>query len=327
MAAYRRTQEIEHEIGPDGRFSLAVTSADVRLISRAGGSVHVSATFEVHAGSDAEADKLFDAYQMRVDAGQGMLAVADRNDNNRGFGPISRFFGADTVELTDVEVQAPPDSHVEVRVVSGDVQGTGFVGDQRFRSVSGDLRLVESGGELDIDSVSGDVLLRAVGPISLKVNNVSGDLSSEAPLYRHLRAQSVSGDISLDGSFDPGSSHTIDTVSGDCRLALVGEATVAVRGLSSDVHSSLPHRLEGSSDRRRLIVGGGATAIAFNSMSGDIDVTSSRQAPTAPVAPTTTPAPPTAPAITPDQQVAILEALERGEIDVDEAMRQLDGDR
>jgi hypothetical protein len=57
MPTYRRVQDIDHEIGPGGALSLAVTSADVRLTATAGASAHVRATFEIGATSDQEADE------------------------------------------------------------------------------------------------------------------------------------------------------------------------------------------------------------------------------------------------------------------------------
>jgi hypothetical protein len=97
--------------------------------------------------------------------------------------------------------------------------------------------------------------------------------------------------------------------------------TVSVRGLSSDVHASVPHRVEGSTDRRRLIVGDGAATVNFNSMSGDLSVVSSRQAATEAPKPAMPAGPAAAP--TADERLAILDALEKGEIDVDEALRRL----
>ncbi|RPH33247.1 MAG: hypothetical protein EHM90_06460 [Chloroflexi bacterium] len=106
--------------------------------------------------------------------------------------------------------------------------------------------------------------------------------------------------------------------------------TISVRGLSSDVHSSLPHRVEGNADRRRLIVGDGAASLSFSSMSGDLSVTRSRQAAAASAMPAVTEsadaAEPTAPSLdatAANSQTEVLAALERGEIDVDEAMRRL----
>ncbi|MGH2462560.1 MAG: DUF4097 family beta strand repeat-containing protein [Candidatus Limnocylindria bacterium] len=324
MPSYRRVQDIEHEIGAAGSLALAVTSADVRLTATAGETVRVRATFEIGAGSDQEADEMFETLRLRVESGNGTLSVHEL-DGHHGFGgTISRLLGGRSAELDNVEVEAPAGCRLQVRVVSGDVQASGFRGSQRFQSVSGDLRLTEAGGELDIDSVSGDVSLRAVEPVSLKMNNVSGDLSAQAPAFDGLRLQSVSGDVSVDGELTDTAPHAVDTVSGDLRLASASGMTIAVRGMSSDVHSALPHRLEGTADRRRLIVGDGAASVAFNSMSGDLAVTRSRQQPH-PAAAVSEPA---APPGSTDRmnQNAVLGALERGEIDVDEAMRRLGND-
>jgi hypothetical protein len=90
--------------------------------------------------------------------------------------------------------------------------------------------------------------------------------------------------------------------------------------MSTDIHSALPHRLEGRADRRRLVLGDGAASVAFNSMSGDLAVTRSRQRP-GPAETSVAPAPRTA--TDTEERGVILGALERGEIDVDEAMRRL----
>jgi Toastrack DUF4097 len=326
MAAYRRVQDIDHEIGPKGFLSLAVTSADVRLTATDGTSAHVRATFEIGASSDAEADERFESLELLVHAESGSLTV-DEQDGHRGMGgAISRLLGGRAAELVGVEVEAPAGCRLEVRVVSSDVEASGFRGPQRFQSVSGDLRFADTGGDLDIDSVSGDVSIRAVEPVSLKANNVSGDLSAQAPAFNDLRVQSVSGDVSVDGALDAVTPHAVDTVSGDFRLASSSGMTVSVRSMSSDIHSALPHRMEGSADRRRLVVGDGAATVAFSSMSGDLAVTRSRQQPAATEPAAATPAASRPALPSPDDRNEILRALERGDIDVDEAMRRL-GDR
>ena len=60
MATFVRVQEIEHEIGSDGRFSLRVTSPDVELRGVAGPVARVRIEFELRAANDAEADEAFE---------------------------------------------------------------------------------------------------------------------------------------------------------------------------------------------------------------------------------------------------------------------------
>jgi hypothetical protein len=318
MATYGRIQEVAHDIGPHGSLSLSIISADVRLVANVGGRAVVRASFSIGAGSDGEADQIFEAIKLRTLVESASLVV-DEVDADRGLGgAISRLFGGRSGELDSVEVEAPAGCRLEVRAVSGDLHASGFRGHQRYQTVSGDVRVVEAAGELDVESVSGDIGLRAVGAVELKVSNVSGDLSAEAPVFDRLAANAVSGDVSVDGALAPGGTFTVDTVSGDLRLASASGMTVAVRGMSSEVVSALPHRTEGPPDRQRVVVGDGAASVTFNSMSGDVAIARSRQS--APPAPSPAPAVST---LSAEERIAILGALERGEIDVDEAMRRL----
>jgi DUF4097 and DUF4098 domain-containing protein YvlB len=326
MARYRRVQTITHDIGRKGTFSLSVTSADIQLTANDGTAVEVQATFEVSASNEAEADSVFEAIQLRVESGAGRLDVSERGERS-GFGAaLGQLFGGRHVELEDVIVSAPVGASLEIRSVSGDVRAARFRGPQRLQTVSGDVRIVDAGGGMDVDSVSGDISLRAVETVTLKANTVSGDLSAEAPLFTRFQVNAVSGDVSIDGGLGAADRHRIETVSGDARLATNSPMTLEVHALSSDIHASLPHRIEGRAENRRLIIGDGDAMVTFNSMSGDLTVTSSRHpAATSTVPSAQAPETPGEPP-TDSDRLAILTALETGEIDVDEAMRRLGGE-
>jgi hypothetical protein len=138
----------------------------------------------------------------------------------------------------------------------------------------------------------------------------------------------VSGDIELEGILAGGPQHRIETVSGDFSMGATGNLTVEVRGLSTDANIRLPHRSEGSRDRRRYVIGDGGPEVLFSSMSGDIEVRPPRRAPSVPRPPVPAappPPPPPHPTVDEDAQLAILRELERGEIDVEEATRRLAG--
>ena len=196
---------------------------------------------------------------------------------------------------------------------------------QQYRTVSGDLVLDGVGGDVQIKGVSSDVSLRADAPLaSLEINTVSGDVSAFAPSIGLLRAVTVSGDLELEGVLADGPQHRIETVSGDLSLGVGDNLTVEVRGLSTDADVRLPHRSEGSRDRRRYVIGDGKPQLLFSSMSGDIEVRPPRRTSAVPPAPLPPPAP-RPPAVDQDEQMAVLRALERGEIDVEEATRRLAG--
>ena len=332
MATFVRTQEVAHEIGERGRLALRVTSPDVEMRGDDVTLARVRISFEIRAPSEAKADEIFQALRYQVTQGAGSLEVSEpKHGPGAGLGSVVHLFGigSDRVE-TSVEVDAPRHADLRYDGVSADVTATGFRGTQEYRTVSGDLVLDRVGGDVRIKGVSSDVSLRADDPLSsFEINTVSGDVSGVAPRIGQLRATTVSGDIELEGILADGPEHRIETVSGDVSLGVTDNLTLEVRGLSSDADIRLPHRSEGSRDRRRYIIGIGGPQLLFSSMSGDIEVrpprrTGSAPPPPAPVAP---PVPPRPPLIDEGDQLAILRALERGEIDVDEATRRLGGGR
>ncbi|MDP9468207.1 MAG: DUF4097 family beta strand repeat-containing protein [Chloroflexota bacterium] len=322
MGTYVRTQSIDHTVGERGSVSVSVTSGDVQARAVAGGDVHLRATFQIRASSDAEADRIFDATQLLVQRGDGQLTVEEHDGAPSLGAVIGRIFsGNGHIELT-IEAEIPTAAHVRLTAVSSDMEVSGLRGDQRYRTVSGDLQLSDMGGSIRLETVSGDTTIRADEPIALQVQGVSGDVNVIAPLLRSLSASTVSGDVELEGELAGDGDFRVETVSGDLVVGLLGDATFEVHGLSTDVHSELDHRLEGQVDRRRLIIGSGAPHLVFNSMSGDVDVRRPRRitAVARPAAPA-----PAATAATSDAQLEVLRALERGEIDVDEATRRLAG--
>ncbi len=314
MGTFVRTQSIDHQVGERGSVSLKVTSADVRVRAIAGGEAHLRATFEISAASDAEADRIFEAVQLHVQRGDGELSAEEQEGAASVGSIISRIFiGSGPYELS-VEAEVPRAARLDLTAVSSDMEVTGLRGEQRYRTVSGDLMLTDLGGSIRLESVSGDATIRAEQPLAVSVQGVSGDVTIEVPMLRSLRANTVSGDVEVEAQLAADGDFRVETVSGDLTVGLLGDATFEVHGLSTDVSSELDHRLEGQVDRRRLIIGRGRPRLVFNSMSGDVDVRRPRRI--------------VAAASASDQasQLEVLRALERGEIDVDEATRRLSGD-
>lgn len=321
MGTYVRTQEITHPVGEEGSVVIRVTDAELQLRGAAGEEARIRAIFEIRADSEAEADSVFSEVQLDVERGERLLDVHEPGQTSGGLeAVISRLFRGrrGRVDLV-VEAELPHACRLKVDTVSGDLTATELDGSQHYGTVSGDLLLTDVAGSITTNAVSGDASIRARDALRVHTNAVSGDASIVAPELRGVRCNSVSGDVELEGRFATGGDHRVDTVSGDLRIGLVGGATIEVRGLSTDVRSSLPHRVEGRLDRRRLIVGDGATSIVFGSMSGDVFVGPSQRG--APARPST----PTADAPPPAIDLEVLRALERGEIDVEEANRRLAG--
>jgi hypothetical protein len=327
VVTFVRAQEIEHEIGPAGSFSLRVTDAEVELRAARDGVARVRATFNIRADSDIQADEILERVSLVATTGPGSLDVSEPRPPRglSGLGALAQLLtGRGGSVSLRVEAAVPAECRVRMSGVSAELTAIGLRGQQHYNTVSGDLVLTDAGGAVKLNCVSGDVSIRSQGPLEVEATTVSGDLSVVAPEYGLVRINTVSGDVELEGRLAEGRSHRVETVSGDLSLGITGGLTLEVRSLSSDVDLALPHRSEGSRDRRRYTVGDGAAELLFSSMSGDVSVGGSQRAPPPPPAPAP-PAPPR-PAILPDTELEVLRALERGEIDVEEAARRLSGD-
>jgi hypothetical protein len=326
MPTFVRQQEITHRIGASGRLHLRVTDADVRLNASDDEEVRLRATFEIRASSDDEADRTFAEARLDVSALDGSLDVVDVS--GRGdLGPTIRRLvtGRGHIGLT-VEGTAPRSADIRIEGVSGDLVVEGMRGEQRYTTVSGDVYATDLGGSAWVTTVSGDASVRAAAPLALRGQTVSGDVSAVTPMLREARLTTVSGDLELEAALDRTGDFRAESVSGDLVIGLVGSATVEVRGLSSDVHAEINHRLEGSSDRRRVVIGDGTPRFVFSSMSGDVLVRRPRRLDPGAVAAAGRPGSAQAPApVSEAASLEILRALERGEIDVDEAARRLGG--
>jgi hypothetical protein len=333
MATYVRTQSIDHPIGASGRLTLAVTSADVGVEAVDGDVARVRATFEIRAGSEAEADSIFEAAKLRVSLGNHSIELQEPDDRHvmrHGvLGALPHIFGGSAEAELEVQLEVPHGAELRLATVSGDVNSRGLIGEHRYQTVSGDLSLVDCGGVVRVNTVSGDARLRGDESVVVRAESVSGDLAVSAPHLVGVRAQTVSGDVEIEGELEPSAEFRVETVSGDLVVGLIGGATFDVRGLSTDISSDIDHRVEGRHDRRRLVVGSGVPNFLFSSMSGDLAVRRPRRlagipTPPAPPGPPPPPAPPRA-SLSPEEQLGVLQALERGDIDIDEATRRLAG--
>jgi len=329
MATFVRTQQINHPIGPAGTLELRVRSADVQVRVADGNEARVRGTFEVRAATDADADRVYEQHQLRVSTTSDALRVSEGDDQPLIAGALKSLFGGDHARLS-VEVEVPAGARLHIVTVSGDVQATGLRGQQHYQTQSGDLFLTELAGAVRVNTVSGDATIRADEPLEVQTVAVSGDVNISAPLLSGFSATSVSGDVGVEGELSAGGEFRVETVSGDLTVGLIGSAAFDVRGLSTDISSNIDHRVEGRLDRRRVIIGSGGPGFVFHSMSGDLSIRRPRHAarwtgPADAPKPPAAPMPPRAPRAGDADQLVVLRALEKGEIDIDEAMRRIAG--
>ena len=291
--------EIRHTIGAGGKFSLHNVSGDIRVRG-----ADTEEAVVIARSSHGRADSL----PLAVRRGEGSLEIELSPKDPSFFG-----FGRRGVGSIEFDVTLPRGARVDINAVSSDIEARGLVGDQEFRTVSGDMSLEQVAGRIDLTTVSGDISLQAEGSIEPRLATTSGDIELTAPQVRGLQLRTVSGDAEVRAAFDPGSTHTVETVSGDASIS-------AGSGLTVDVKRGID--LSGNGARQR-VVGDGSARLRFRSLSGDIHLEGGpvRQ-PNGPVAQPSAPAPRQTQGL---NSLDILRALERGEIDVEEAARRLEG--
>ena len=327
MAAQQaRGGAIEHRIGTNGLFAIATSSGGIDLHGGDGEAVRISTV-------DPDDAPLLDRFE--VEAGEGVLRVRSPRGVFLGLDVLGRRFGwGGGVGELDLVVEMPRSARLELATVSGDVHVAALRGQQRYKSVSGDLELEDVAGPIEVDATSGDVSLQAAAPVALRLRTVSGDVSAKAPLIRRLDATTMSGDIRVEGAFEAGQEHSVETVSGDTRLVTASGLTIEARTVSGGISSDTPHRTGGAPGRRAIILGDGKAHLGFRSLSGDLQILG-RGAATAmpqgaawrgaikPPESARLPAPPTPPDPHEAARLGILRALGAGEIDVAEASERL----
>jgi DUF4097 and DUF4098 domain-containing protein YvlB len=104
---------------------------------------------------------------------------------------------------SDIKVQVPQGSSIDVSGVSADIDVEGVSGDQSLSTVSGDVAVDDVAGNIEAESVSGDVDVTGSGAtVDIAAATVSGDVFVTG-LSGEVQAESVSGDVTIDGgAFD-----------------------------------------------------------------------------------------------------------------------------
>ncbi len=114
---------------------------------------------------------------------------------------------------SDLRIQVPKGSSIDVSGVSTDIEVEGVQGEQDLNSVSGDIETEIFGADVDAQTVSGDVDVEGSNKdADANLESVSGDITADG-LSGEIRADTVSGDIDVThGDF---SSARLETVNGD----------------------------------------------------------------------------------------------------------------
>ncbi|RZV33907.1 MAG: hypothetical protein EX272_13995 [Chromatiales bacterium] len=149
---------------------------------------------------------------------------------------------------SDLHIQVPEGSSIDVGTVSADISVSEVRGEQRLNSVSGDIDTEADESDVSAEAVSGDIEVKGQNKTAeTRANTVSGDVT----LFRVagiVVGESVSGDAIVDeGSFDRAS---LNTVNGDIvfHAGLRDGGRLQVETVNGDVDIEFDDRVSGRYD-------------------------------------------------------------------------------
>ena len=269
--------------------------------------------------------------------------------------------GSERTSRVDYTVRVPRATRLTVSNVSGPVTVTDVQDSITVDSVNGEISLIQVAGDLAATTVNGSVHGQAVQG-TLAVETVSGAVELQEGHLTRLRAESIDGQIVAAGQIDnleaeaingtihitsplhPAGTYSVKTVNGHFHLTVPEDTScrISASGINVDVTCELPHTVERQEwgHWSGHIRGGGDAHITFDTVNGTLTIENApssledaRSAVTHELRWESTPAteavnpPPGAAEATSSPplttRMEILQALERGEIQVEEALERL----
>jgi hypothetical protein len=319
-----RQGALEHEIGLDGVVHVRIHAGSVTIRGIDGTRARV-----IDAGGRDLADRF------AIETGPNSLSIRPSAIH----GELGIQLGGRRAD--HVEVEVPRGATVVAESVSGNLTASTLDGNQRYRTTSGELRLADVGGAVVAETVAGSLVIQRAGRLDLSARAVSGSVDVVDATLTRLALATTSGHIRLAAALDGSGPFAVRTVSGDARLAVGPAVRIEARTLTGRVRADRPQTVTRATGRPATVIAGDGPTLAFESVSGALQVLDVEEPP-APPEPPRAPAPPQAqlppkasvgphpaagvePAEDPreSERMAILRALERGEIDVAQATERL----
>jgi hypothetical protein len=335
-AADRRDALVNHD-APAHRAGMVIDAQGNRIAIRPDTRAGIQDDVDVNA----IAGQIARAFRRGASRPSGLQGEARSFAGNGGWGDIT------------IEIPRAMRGRVEIHTISGDMQIEEVTGEIALESMSGSARIRATRGDLSLRTASGDLTVESASG-RLTTHSASGDVRISASELEQLTLQTASGDVHIGAALAGDGPFRAHTANGDIRLALQRPAVsnaepaaiLTFSTVSGDAHISPPFRAAG---RGRWQTGAGdrGPRIEAATVSGDLsaEVAATDRA----VSPPPSPTPPArsvapggsdapegawrepasvseAPGERPGnaERLAVLEAVERGELDIEEALRLLE---
>lgn len=199
---------------------------------------------------------------------------------------------------TDLYIQVPEQSSIDVGTVSADIEVDEVFGDLKLNTVSGDIDADAVAADVIAGAVSGDVEVNGSREeAETRANSVSGDVT----LFRvagNIAAESVSGDIIIDeGAFDRVDMNTVngeilfqselrddgklkaETVNGSVDIEFVGriEGRFEIDTFNGDIDNCFGPKAKRTSKytpgwELEFVEGDGDARITISTLNGDVTI-------------------------------------------------------
>lgn len=260
-----------------------------------------------------------------LDSGDGELTQIEMEQREDGSVVIkTRFAGQDFPGFQQLKrrpckihytVQVPKNCRVKIETVSSSIELEKLEGEFEIGSVSGDLRLRNLLGVLNARSVSGKLIGEALNG-QADCENVSGDIRLTHSHIPALKAKTVSGEITIEAAGQT-ETYNFHTISGDLTLILAEDQGVSIhmQSLSGKLNLHHPEGTTRQAAPKDLSVQGGGPKVRFETISGDLHLTT----PEIHEAEAAEPQDPGA------NQHDVLASVARGELSAEEGLQALKG--
>ena len=237
--------------------------------------------------------------QVHADLGRGVERLDFKTEGTRTRVKVVLPGMSGSSGSSDLIVQVPRGSSLNVNTVSADQNVSGVRGSQRLQAVSGDIETEFGPGDLEAKTVSGSIRARGLdGKGSVRATSISGDIQldkvgSELDLNTvsgdmHVRVadrlergriKTTNGDLDLTTALAKGSRLEAEAINGDLSFVLRGEinAEFDIETFNGDIENCFgpqPRRSReyGPGNELRFTEGQGDARIRVKTMNGAVDI-------------------------------------------------------
>ena len=199
---------------------------------------------------------------------------------------------------SDLSINVPQNSSIDVGTVSADIDVIDVTGDQGLHTVSGDVNTEHTGADIRAESVSGDVEVtgdHADGDVSassvsgdvslfrlagnVEVESVSGDVAVEGGSFKRASLETVTGDLDFNGELREGGKLTVDSVNGDVDVEFSGNlsARIEIDTFNGNIRNCFGPKAEKSNKygpglELEFTEGSGDGRVIISTLNGDVTI-------------------------------------------------------